>query len=237
MLENFDPNAIQDLDRLGIPLALYLSGGVGALLGVEASRLFWHVGLFPAQFPVFSVASDVALMLVILGLVDEKIAPQRDQLLCILALAAIALQIVKLYFLWADYSQNLYGGVSENVAAVNAVLYGPYAWAFWGLQIGLGTLVPIIVLAVPNWAKQPTLSGWAGMLMLLGFAVARANIVFPAMTVPEFDALRLADTGPGLTYEYFPTVTEWLLAVWVIGAAALVFLIGHRWVLPRVKPA
>ena len=53
---------------LGIPLALYLSGGVGALLGVEASRLFWHAGLFPAQFPIFSVASGVALMLVIVGL-------------------------------------------------------------------------------------------------------------------------------------------------------------------------
>ena len=166
-----------------------------------------------------------------MGLVDGKIAPQREQLLRLLAFAAIALQVVKLYLLWAEFSQSLYGGVPENVAAVNAVLYGPYAWTFWILQIGLGTLVPIIVLAVPALSKQPALAGWAGMLMLLGFAVARANIVFPAMTVPEFDALRLAYTGPGLTYEYFPTLAEWLLAVWIVGAAALAFLIGYR-VLP-----
>ncbi|MCL4458369.1 MAG: polysulfide reductase NrfD [Chloroflexi bacterium] len=220
---------------LGIPLALYLSGAVGALLGVEASRLFWHVGLFPAQFPVFSVASGAALMLVILELVDEQAVPRRDQLLGILALATIALQIVKLYFLWADYSQSLYGGVPENVAAVNMVLFGPYWWAFWILQIGLGTLIPLIILVVPRWGRQPALAGWAGMLILLGFAVARSNIVFPAMTVPEFDALRLAYTGPGLTYEYFPTLTEWLLAVWIVGLAALAFLAGHRWVLPKFK--
>ena len=230
-------NIVKVLMWLGIPLALYLSGAVGALLGVEASRLFWHIGLFPAQFPVFSVASGVALMLVIIGLIDGKIVPQRDELVRVLAFAAVALQIVKLYFLWADYSQSLYGGVPENVAAVNAVLFGPWAWAFWILQIGLGTLVPLAIFVVPQWAKQPALVGWAGMLMLLGFAVARANIIFPAMTVPEFDALRLAYTGPGLNYEYAPTVTEWLLAIWVVGAAALAFLIAHRWVLPKFKTA
>jgi molybdopterin-containing oxidoreductase family membrane subunit len=146
---------------IGIPLALYLSGGVGALLGVESSRLFWHVGLFPAQFPVFAVASGVAVMLVVIGLLDAEKSPQCDELLRILAFAMIALQVVKLYFLWADYSQSLYGGVPENVAAVNAVLFGPWAWAFWILQIGVGTLVPLIILAVPSLAKQPALAGWA----------------------------------------------------------------------------
>lgn len=228
---------VQVLMWLGIPLALFLSGGAGALLGVEASRSFWHAGLFPAQFPVFSIASGVALMLVIVGLIDEKIVPQREQLVRVLAIAAIALQVIKLYFLWAEFSQSLYGGVPENVAAVNAVLYGQYAWAFWGLQIVLGTLLPLAILIVPRWAKQPALVGWAGMAMLLGFVVARANIIFPAMTVPEFDALRLAYTGPGLNYEYFPTTTEWLLAVWTVGAAALAFLIAHRWVLPKFKSA
>jgi len=222
---------------IGIPLALYLSGGVGALLGVESSRLFWHVGLFPAQFPVFAVASGVAVMLVVIGLLDAEKSPQRDELLRILAFAMIALQVVKLYFLWADYSQSLYGGVPENVAAVNAVLFGPWAWAFWILQIGVGTLVPLIILAVPSLAKQPALAGWAGMLVLLGFAVARANIIFPAMTVPEFDALRLAYTGPGLTYQYFPTTEEWLLAMWLVGAAGLAFLVAQKWVLPKLKRA
>ena len=65
------------------------------------------------------------------------------------------------------------------------------------------------------------------IVVLIGFAVARANIVFPALTVPEFDALAHSFSGsPRLTFEYFPSLMEWGVMFGVTGFVVLAFLIG-----------
>ncbi len=229
--------AMKPLMIVGLFLAVFLSGGVGALLGVNAGRTYWHVGLLPAQFPVFSLASGAALMMIIIGLFgsagDPSALPaaagqaeRRSQQLWVLGLLTIVLALVKVYFLWTDFSQALYGGIPQNVQAVNEVMFGRYWGAFWILQIGLGTIIPIIVLAQPKLARHNGWAGWTGVLVLIGFAVARANIVFPALTVPQLEALRTAFTGPHLSFEYFPSAMEWAVTLGIIGGATLVFLLG-----------
>jgi len=210
---------------IGLFLSVFLSGGVGALLGVNAARSFWHVGLLPAQFPVFSLASGTALMMVILGFFGPA-DPRRPQQLRVLGIVTVVLAVVKLYFLWADFSQSIYGGIPQNVAAVNQVLFGRYGWAFWLLQIGLGTVLPVIVLVQPKLAQSNGWAAWMGVLVLFGFAVARANIVFPALTVPELEALRTAFTGPHLSFDYFPSAMEWAVTFGIVGLATIAFLIG-----------
>jgi molybdopterin-containing oxidoreductase family membrane subunit len=225
-IRNPQSRALRGLMIVGLPVSLFVSGAVGALLGVNAGRLFWHVGLLPVQFPVFSLASGAAAMLVALGLIGSKDDPRRAQQLWVLSIATVVLQVVKLYFLWADFSQSLYGNVPQNVAAVNQVLYGPYWWAFWIVQILIGSIIPLIVLTQPKLAMHNGWAGWMGVLVLVGFAVARANIVFPALTVPELEALTRAFGGPRLTFEYFPSLMEWAVTIGITGLAVLAFLIG-----------
>lgn len=225
-LRNPASKLLRALMIVGLPLSLFVSGAVGALLGVNASRPFWHVGLLPVQFPVFSLASGAAALLVGLGLFGAKDDPRRARQLWVLSLLTIGLQVVKLYFLWADYSQSIYGNVPMNVAAVNQILYGPYWWAFWILQLLIGSLIPIVVLIQRKFATHNGWAGWMGVLVLIGFAVARANIVFPALTVPELEALTRAFGGQRLTFEYFPSAMEWALTIGVTGLAGLAFLIG-----------
>jgi molybdopterin-containing oxidoreductase family membrane subunit len=217
---------VKPLFAFGLFLAFILSGGVGALLGVNASRPFWHVGLFPAQFPIFSLATGAAFMLLVLGWFAPKNDERVPQQLWVLSIATVALSLIKVYFLWSDFSQSIYGGMPDNVAAVDAVLYGRYWWAFWFLQIGLGTVLPIIVLVQPKLAKNGFWAGAMGFLVLLGFVVARANIVFPALTVPELQGLANAYTGPHLNYDYFPSLMEWSVVLGVVGASTLAFLVG-----------
>jgi molybdopterin-containing oxidoreductase family membrane subunit len=122
----------------------------------------------------------------------------------------------------------MYGNVPQNVQAVRAVLYGPYWWSFWILQILIGTLLPMIFLAQPQYARHNSWAGWMGVLVLLGYAVARANIIFPALTVPEIEALSTAFSGPHLTFEYFPSLMEWAVTIGITGLASLAFLIGSE---------
>lgn len=228
-----DSKWLRILMILGLPLTLFVSGAVGALLGVQAARPFWHVGLFPVQFPVFSLASGAAMLLAAVGLFGQRNDPNRANQLRMLAILSIALQAVKLYFLWADFSQSIYGNVPINIQAVNELLFGQYWWAFWIVQLGLGSIVPILVLVQPKLAGNGFWAGVMGILILLGFAVARANIIFPALSVPELDALTTAFTGPHLSFEYFPSAMEWAVTLGTVGLATLGFLIGTDYLATR----
>lgn len=210
---------------IGLFLAIFLSGGVGALLGVNASRPGWHNGMLPAQFPLFSLTSGVALMMIVIG----WFAPEgelRSPRLRALSIAMIVLILVKAYYLWTDYSLAIYSGVPDAVAGVNLILFGRYAWAFWGLQLFLGMIVPLVVLLVPAWSRHAFVAGLMGVCVLIGFAVARSNIIFPALAIPELEGLLEAFHGPHLNFDYSPSLMEWSVTVGVVGISTLAFLIG-----------
>ena len=210
---------------IGLFLAVFMSGGVGALLGVNVSRSSWHSSMLPAQFPIFSLTSGVALLLIAAGWFMTA-SEQRTKLLRVLSVALIVLLGVKAYYLWTDYSLAVYGGAPDAVAAVDLVLFGPYSWAFWALQLVVGMIIPVILLAQPKFRQNGWVAGLMGVFVLIGFAVARANIIFPALSIPELEGLRSAFTGPHLNFDYFPSFLEWSVTVGVIGLATLAFLVG-----------
>ncbi len=228
LLALFQPRSrwLKPLMAIGLVVSLFVAGAVGALLGVQAARPFWHVGLFPVQFPVFGLASGAALMLLILGWFGPKADRQRAQQLWVLGLISVGLLLVKLYFTWADFSQSIYGNTPMNIEAVNQVLFGPYWWAFWILQMVIGTLIPIIVLTQPKLAKHNGWAGWMGLCLLIGYAVARGLIIFPALTVPEFKELTTAFHDVHLSFDYFPSLMEWAVTADIIGLSTVAFLVG-----------
>ncbi|WP_322821099.1 NrfD/PsrC family molybdoenzyme membrane anchor subunit [Chloroflexus sp.] len=210
---------------IGLILAIFLSGGIGALLGVNQNRISWHVSNLPAQFPVFNLTSGVALMLIAIGWFGPHRDPRRSQQLRILSLAMVVLLLVKGYYLWSDVSQALYQNSSHGAAAINLVLFGPYGWAFWLLQLGLGMLIPLIVLTMPV-GQSGFAAGLMGVCVLIGLAVARANIIFPALSLPELQGLGEAFHGPHLSFTYSPSLMEWAVTAGIVGAATIGFLIG-----------
>lgn len=228
LLALFQPHSrgLKLLMVVGLVVSLFVAGAVGALLGVQAARPFWHVGLFPVQFPVFGLASGVALLLLVLGWFGPKDDPHRSQQLWILGLISVGLLVVKLYFTWADFSQSIYGNVPMNIEAVNQVLFGPYWWAFWILQMFIGTLIPLVVLTQPKLAKHNGWAGWMGLFLLIGYAVARGLIIFPALTVPEFKELITSFHDVHLSFDYFPSLMEWAVTAGIIGLSTLAFLVG-----------
>jgi len=97
--------------------------------------------------------------------------------------------------------------------------------------VGLGVIVPAILLIFLRrkiWAVAT-----AGALIAITFLVVRLNVVIPGLAIPELPGLEAAFTGPGLTTHYIPSINEWLVFVWAVGLAALIFLIGRR-ILPII---
>ncbi len=211
---------------VGLFLSIFLSGAVGAFLGLNTGRETWHSAMLPAQFPIFALMSGIALMLIVLAWFMPGQEDRRPMQLRVLSIALAVLIVVKAYYLWTDYSSALYSGSPTARQAVDMVLFGRYGWFFWVLQLGVGMIVPLGFLIQDRFNQNKLWAGLTGLFVLIGMVVARANIILPALAIPELEGLATAFTGPHLGYDYFPSLMEWTVVLGVIGAATLAFLIG-----------
>ncbi len=224
----------RNLGYIGIPAAVALSSGVGFLVGNPSSQLFYQVGLYPLHFLATALASGAA----VLALVVAVFLAHRDEEMRSLAVIAGRLTLVgvaaEALFLFFDYFVSSYGGVPRLMESVEAVLTGPYAWSFWLFQVAIGMVIPFLILMSPRLSSRPGWIGAAAFMVAADFVLVRINAVLPAFVAPQLEGLESAFTDPRLGYDYFPSSTEWLVAVF-IGAVVLgLFYLGYR-LLPLVS--
>jgi protein NrfD len=227
-----DKRVLRVLGSLGIPLAIAFHGGVGALFGVVGSRPYWNTGLTPVMFLVGALLSGGALLtFVVLIFGPDQGSPEHKETVLFLGKLVLGLLVLDVILEWAEYSIGLYTAIPADVASMRLVLFGPYAWVFWGVHVALGVVIPALILVLRS--KSPTWVGVAGLLIAATFISVRLNIVIPGLATPELNGLQDAFTGPGLSYAYFPTLTEWLMQVWIVSTGLLAFLTGYQ-ILPIV---
>lgn len=214
--------AVRVLSLLGLALAVVFGGAEGSLFGVVGAQALWESGLTPILFLVEGALSGAALVL-FLGVLLGKLQPDAGKLLRWLVLSLLLGVII---MEWAEFSTALYAGIPARTESLRVILFGPFWWVFWFVHVGLGIVAPLLLLVFGG--NNRVSLGLAGGLITATAISAKLNLVIPALVVPEFEGLRTAFTGLGLTFQYFPTLAEWLLLVWIISLAALIFLIGHR---------
>ncbi len=220
---NPDAGSVRTLSLVGLPFVILFGGAEGALFGVVSAQALWESGLTPILFLVEGALSGVALVL-FLGVVFDKMTADAVRWLRGLVLGLLAASIV---LQWAEISTALYAGIPAKAESLNLVLFGPFWWVFWFFHVGLGIVVPLLLLVL--LPRQPWALAAAGGLVAITAIASKLNLVIPALVVPEFEGLRTAFTGMGLTFDYFPTLAEWLLLVWIVSLSALVFLAIYEW--------
>ncbi|MSP12971.1 MAG: hypothetical protein EXR62_08435 [Chloroflexi bacterium] len=209
---------------------------VGALFGVVGARPYWNTGLTPIVFLVGALLSGGALLtFVILIFGPNQGSEEHKSTVTFLGQIVLGLLALDVLLEWAEYSIGLYSAIPASVASLSLLLFGSFWWVFWVVHIGFGVIIPGLILIVRG--KSTTWVGIAGLLIAVTFITVRLNIVIPGLAVPELRGLQEAFTGPGLTFSYFPTATEWLMQVWIISAGLLAFLIGYHLlpIVPREK--
>jgi len=92
-------------------------------------------------------------------------------------------------------------------------MFGPYWWVFWIVQLGLGVLVPLVLVAYPTTNRRIIWMGLAGFLVLLGIFCMRLNLVIPPQITPAFEMSIGAYNDPRYALGYFPSLNEWLVGL------------------------
>ncbi|NIA25440.1 MAG: hypothetical protein GWP04_07700 [Gammaproteobacteria bacterium] len=228
-----DKSTLRTLSWIGFALAVAATGAEGALFGVVGARPFWHGGLTPIVFLVGALVSGAALIAFLTAIWGPgRGGSAHRETLLFLGQMVLGLLAVDVLLEWAEFSTGLISAVPSLTDSIRQVLFGPYWWVFWLLHVGIGVIVPLGLLLFRS--RSVAAVGWAGALIAGTFLTVRLNIVLPGLNIQELEGLREAFTGPGLSFDYFPSVGEWLVFVWAVSLAAMLFLAGYQ-LLPIVR--
>jgi protein NrfD len=154
--------------------------------------------------------------------------PVRDAVwrdtVALLGRVVLGLVIFDLLLEWAEFSIPLWYGVGGDYALVERVLFGEFWWVFWGLHIGLGSLIPIALLVARG--RQPWAVGVSGLLVATTFLAVRLNLVIPGLVEPNLRELETAFHDHRLVFHYVPSLFEWQVMAGVVAMGAALFYLG-----------
>ncbi len=220
-----DRRVVRVLATIGVPVAIMFHGGVGALFGVVAARPHWHSGMFPILFLLSALVSGGALLTVIAAVFQDGWRTNRETVLS-LGRMVLGLLLLDVLFQLSEILVTTYGGIPGPMQSLRLVVGGPFWWVFWWWQLGLGTLLPVVLLLLPT-RHDPRWVSLAGLLIALGFLGVRLNIVVPGLAAEEIRGISQAIASARMTTYYAPSATEWLVTLGVAGLGLLLFGVGE----------
>lgn len=222
-----DMRKLRVLATLGVPLAVAFHGGVGALFGVIGAREYWNASIFPVLFITGALVSGGGLLTAVVAFFwPRRGSAEHREIVELLSKLTLGLLAVYLVMVWAEFSITLYAGIPSGADPFREVISGPYPWVFWVFQIGLGAVVPLVLLLAKP--RSVPLVGIASFLIAACFLATRLNVVIPGLIEPQLKGLDTAYVESRLSYDYFPSLMEWSVLLFVITLGIGLFYAGFN---------
>jgi formate-dependent nitrite reductase membrane component NrfD len=158
------------LAMAGFPLAVGVGIYTGVLLGAVQARPFWNTNLVAQMFLFSALSTGCAALILALSARGAGLEPGEAKLLYSVDITLIVLEL----FIVLPYI--IHGTLSPLSVqrALALILGGPFTFAFWGLFMALGLLLP---LALELWEMRPVLLEKAALHPARGLAALSAALV------------------------------------------------------------
>lgn len=210
--------------------AIAVHSGTGAIFGFVPRELF-KSSLLPPSFIAAALSSGTALMIILLQLLfryterpfDQRYVKELARLLAIFILVVV-------YFLLVENTFKAYL-VGERHAAWFFLFGGSHSLVFWVGLVGLGIVVPALILFSPGTRDSIKMINVAAVLHVFGVLCERYIIVIPGqllppVILPNMNVSSVALDGAVATYSI--SFLEVVQALGIAAIVALAFVLGLR---------
>ncbi len=171
---------------IGIPLALMVHGYTGFILALGKARVLWNTAIMPPIFLVSAMVSGLALMILVVIVKDfilqRKKEPDRA-LIYALGKFLVASILLDLILIGIDLSVLL-TSTTEAYKAAHMLLNGRFSFLFLGVEVVLGSLVPVFLFLFPFTKRWIPALALASVLVMIGIFAMRCIMVIGGLSVP-----------------------------------------------------
>jgi molybdopterin-containing oxidoreductase family membrane subunit len=216
---------------LGLLISLLHQSSLGATYGILRSRPIWFKPSMPILFIISAVAVGPAVTMGVAHVVEwirRKPTVPHDILRTIARTSGLGLLLYAYIKFWDLAAVTYYGRTPGSDQAFNILRTGtPYGFGFWVGEIILGILVPVILFLAPRFNRQPRFLVLGAFLAMIGVIFNRWNVTVSGLVVP-LDYAPGVDLGSLAARPYVPNLTEWAVALGVLGYALAMLTLGVR---------
>lgn len=185
------PKALRIMAIVSLPVAILVHSVTAWIFGLLVARPFWNTPLLAPLFISSALVSGTALVIGT-GYVTERVTSFRvgDDVYAGLRRLLLWFVAADVFLLFTEVMTTYVSGEPDHRTQLDILLTGRLAPVFWS-EIGLGVAVPIVLLLSRRGRRPGTIAA-AGLLLILGVAAKRVNILFAA----EFEPL--VGLAPGI---------------------------------------
>ena len=211
---------------------LTLTTGTGSIFGFLVARQAYDTALLAPLFIAMSLSFGFAVFILVLltsarfgGIaVGDHIVRRMKNLLGVFVIAV-------LYLTFTYYITSLYATEHHDVSAFILRDGGIYTWLFWGGQILVGGVAPLVAFYAPPFRHSRAVLTFGCVLVIVGaFAQLYVLIIggqaYPLVMFPGME--ESSSFFDGVIAEYIPSLPEILLGIGGVGLslALLVFMLA-----------
>lgn len=215
---------------LGALISIMIPSQSGAFLGVVDAKPYWSSALLPIMMLVSALVAGAAVLMVVQALVGDDgwagVSELKETTLATLGvLRKVMLFGLFAYFLmvFAKFSIAIWNP-QGNHPEITLLLFGPYWWVFWVVNLLIGGIIPIVLLL----SARPALWVLSGLIISAAFISARLDVLIPGQAVGLLKGMQEAYSHPRLSYIYNPTLMEYLVTIFVFAMGIAILYIGLR---------
>jgi molybdopterin-containing oxidoreductase family membrane subunit len=214
---------------LGVLSGVAAHSNLGAVFGLLNGREFWHGPYMPIYFITSAMMSGCATVIFFHWLGYKingwKMSEQLQESLRSVAKLGALLYLVIMFFTTWKLISGISGHPPGKFEAIMALVNGPYAKNFWYGEIGLGLVIPfLIILAVR--ARNLTAMALGSLASIVGIFVMRYDLVIVGQIIPGFHEYNIVDLPHILPYA--PTLHEWMVTLAGFAFCGILFMMGER---------
>ncbi len=218
---------VRALGVIGIPVAIGVHGGTGALFAVVAAKPLWFSGLFPIIFLVSALLSGAGLMLFLYAWFGKRDA-DYGPIVSGLRTFVVGFIALDLLFFASDLLVTLYSGIPDHIEVWKQIAFGEYWYVFWFGQLLLAWFLPLFIATYRRTKTSALWLGLGGAAVVAGILAVRLNLVIPAYLFPQLPGLDRALPDARAAYSYFPSLNEWISSLGIAALLILAFIAAWR---------
>ncbi len=212
---------------------LALTTGTGSIFGFLIGRQAFGSALMGPMFIVYSLSYGLAIFLLVLLAVsrwtqrplDAAMQARLTRLLAVFVACAA-------YFVLVYHLTNLYFAKQHGLERFLLLDGGLYTRLFWLGQLGLGSLLPLVLLLAPRTRNSRAMLVLAALAVVAGglaqmYVTIIGSQAWPLQIFPGYEVS--SSFYDGVVGSYTPSLPEWLLGIGGVGMTGIIVVLALKW--------
>jgi Ni/Fe-hydrogenase subunit HybB-like protein len=216
---------------------LILTTGTGSIFGFLIARESYDSAILAPMFIIMSFSFGLAIFILLLmtsfKLDNRTLADSHlDRLRKLLGIFTAAI----FYFVLVFHLTKLYGAQYHSIEYFLFVDGGVYTALFWLVQIGAGSLLPLLLIYLPSLSRSRTALVLAACLVIIGafaqlYVIIIGGQAYPLNIFPGYEVS--SSFYDGVVNNYTPSIWELMLGLGGFAVSILAAFLTMR-ILPVI---